>query len=144
MTRIRKEPYLLIAEDDEDDRQLMQAAFSANGFKEKLVFTENGEDLLAFMHSTIENNGEPPAFVLMDLNMPKKGGTETLREIRQHPRLRRTPVVIFSTSQNQQVINTCYELGANSYIVKPAVFENLLHSVEVLLKYWLDAVTRPN
>ena len=138
------EPYLLIAEDDEDDRQLMQAAFIAKGFKEKLIFTENGEELLAFMYKTVEYRLKLPVFVLLDLNMPKKDGKEALREIKQHPALRKTPVVVFSTSQSQQVINNCYELGANSYILKPPVFESLLQSMETLRKYWLEAVMLPS
>jgi len=138
------EPYLLIAEDDEDDRQLMKAAFMAKGFKEKLVFMENGEELLAFMHKTIDGGQKPPVFVLLDLNMPKKDGKEALREIKQHPHLRKTPVVVFSTSQNQQVINNCYELGANSYILKPPVFESLLQAVDLLQKYWCETVMLPS
>ncbi len=85
-----------------------------------------------------------PVFVLLDLNMPKKDGKETLREIKQHPVLRKTPVVIFSTSSNQQVINTCYELGANSYILKPPIYESLLNAVELLRKYWMEIVISPS
>ena len=144
MNALRREPYLLIAEDDEDDRQLMQAAFTAKGFTERLVFTENGEELLAFMHNANQNNMGAPVFVLLDLNMPKKDGKETLREIKQHPVLRKTPVVIFSTSSNQQVINTCYELGANSYILKPPIYESLLNAVELLRKYWMEIVISPS
>jgi CheY-like chemotaxis protein len=141
MASLKREPYLLIAEDDEDDRQLIQAAFLAKGFKEKLVFTEDGEELLAFMHKNIT---EPPVFILLDLNMPKKGGQEALQEIKQHPGMRKTPVIIFSTTQNQQIINHCYELGANSYILKPSIFESLLQSVELLRKYWIEAVVTPS
>jgi len=141
MASLKREPYLLIAEDDEDDRQLIQAAFLAKGLKEKLVFTEDGEELLAFMHKNIT---EPPVFILLDLNMPKKGGQEALQEIKQHPGMRKTPVIIFSTTQNQQIINHCYELGANSYILKPSIFESLLQSVELLRKYWIEAVVTPS
>jgi len=144
MTSLKREPYLLIGEDDEDDKQLMQAAFLTKGFKEKLVFTDNGEELLAFMYKNIETGAGLPAFILLDLNMPKKDGKETLREIKQHPTLRRTPVVIFSTSQNQEIINSCYELGANSYILKPAIFESLLQSVELMRKYWMETVITPS
>ena len=144
MNTVRNEPYLLIAEDDEDDRQLIQAAFTAKGFTEKLVFTENGEELINYMHAAYQNKTGAPIFVLLDLNMPKKDGKEALREIKQHPNLRRTPVVVFSTSNNQQVINSCYELGANSYILKPPVYESLLNAFESLRKYWVDVVISPS
>lgn len=144
MNKQFKERYLLIAEDDEDDRQLMQTAFVAKGFTEKLVFTENGEELLDYMYNAHNNKAGAPVFVLLDLNMPKKDGKETLREIKQHPVLKKTPVVIFSTTNNQQVINSCYELGANSYILKPPVYELLLHAFDMLKQYWLDVVSSPS
>lgn len=139
-----KERYLLIAEDDEDDRQLIETAFAAKGFTEKLVFMDNGEDLLNYMYNVHSNRYQAPVFVMLDLNMPKKDGKETLREIKQHPELRKTPVLIFSTTNNQQVINNCYELGANSYILKPPVYESLLQSVELLCKYWMTIVSSPS
>lgn len=144
MNKLLKERYLLIAEDDEDDRQLMQTAFTAKGFTEKLVFMDNGEELLNYMYNVHSNRWQAPVFVMLDLNMPKKDGKETLREIKQHPDLRKTPVVIFSTTNNQQVINSCYELGANSYILKPPVYESLLVAVELLHKYWMDIVSSPS
>jgi len=139
-----EERYLLIAEDDEDDRHLMRAAFAAKGFNEKLVFTENGEELLEYMYNAHKKKAIAPVFVLLDLNMPKKDGKETLRELKQHPELRKTPVVIFSTTNNQQVINKCYELGANSYILKPPVYESLLNVVDVLTNYWFSVVSKPS
>jgi len=144
MNKLHKERYLLIAEDDEDDRQLMQTAFAAKGFTEKLVFMDNGEELLNYMYNVHSTKSQAPVFVMLDLNMPKKDGKETLREIKQHPELRKTPVVIFSTTSNQQVINNCYELGANSYILKPPVYESLLQAVELLSKYWMDVVASPS
>lgn len=144
MNKLLKERYLLIAEDDEDDRQLIQTAFTAKGFTEKLVFMDNGEELLNYMYNVHSNRWQAPVFVMLDLNMPKKDGKETLREIKQHPDLRKTPVVIFSTTNNQQVINSCYELGANSYILKPPIYESLLVAVELLHKYWMDIVSSPS
>lgn len=138
------ERYLLIAEDDEDDRNLMQTAFAARGVTEKLVFTENGEELLNYLYNAHENKALAPVFVLLDLNMPKKNGQETLRELKQHPELRKTPVVIFSTTSNQKIINNCYELGANSYILKPPVYESYLSVVDALKNYWIDVVSMPS
>jgi len=105
---------------------------------------DNGEELLNYMYNVHSNRWQAPVFVMLDLNMPKKDGKETLREIKQHPDLRKTPVVIFSTTNNQQVINSCYELGANSYILKPPIYESLLVAVELLHKYWMDIVSSPS
>jgi len=74
--------------------------------------------------------------MLLDLNMPKKDGREVLKELKLHPELKKIPVVIFSTTNNEQEMRRCYELGANSYITKPNSFENLLKTVAALRSYW--------
>jgi CheY-like chemotaxis protein len=132
--------YILIGEDDADDRFLLQAAFEENGFTDRLEFVENGVELLAFLTERYERNNDAqfPRFVLLDLNMPKKDGREVLRELKEHPAFRAIPVIIFSTTNNEQEMRRCYELGANSYITKPNSFENLLRTVSALRSYWFQ------
>jgi two-component system response regulator len=144
MTSLR--PYILIGEDDADDRFLLQAAFEENGFKDDLHFAENGVDLLAQLQAlpVDEPEGGFPRFILLDLNMPKKDGREVLKEIKQHPRFRSIPIVIFSTTNNEVEMKRCYELGANSYITKPNSFESLLKTVAALRSYWVQTVEVPN
>jgi CheY-like chemotaxis protein len=77
---------------------------------------------------------------LLDLNMPKKDGREALREIKANPELRPIPVIILTTSQADEDICRCYELGANSYITKPSTFKALVDVLEVLVKYWIHVV----
>src|SRR5690606_7056081 len=84
-----------------------------------------------------------PRFVLLDLNMPKKDGREVLKEIKQDPQLQQIPVVIFSTTNNEQEMRRCYELGANSYITKPNSFEALVRTVAALRSYWLRPTPLP-
>ena len=76
--------------------------------------------------------------------MPKKDGREVLREIKQHPELKKIPVVIFSTTNNEQEMRRCYELGANSYITKPNSFEHLLKIVANLRGYWMHTTSLPS
>jgi CheY-like chemotaxis protein len=130
--------FILIAEDDADDRFLLQAAFEENGFKDKLHFVDNGVEVLEYLQSLLSLNDEAelPHFMLLDLNMPKKDGREVLKELKLHPELKKIPVVIFSTTNNEQEMRRCYELGANSYITKPNSFENLLKTVAALRSYW--------
>ncbi len=130
--------FILIAEDDADDRFLLQAAFEENGFKDKLHFVDNGVEVLEYLQSLLSLNDETelPHFMLLDLNMPKKDGREVLKELKLHPELKKIPVVIFSTTNNEQEMRRCYELGANSYITKPNSFENLLKTVAALRSYW--------
>ena len=136
---------ILIAEDDADDRFLLQAAFTENGFNDKLLFVENGVELVDYLIKLAQsgNNVKMPRFILLDLNMPKKDGREVLREVKQHPDLKQIPVIIFSTTNNEQEMRRCYELGANSYITKPNSFENLIKTVAALRSYWIHTTSIP-
>ncbi len=132
--------FILIAEDDADDRFLLQAAFEENAFKDQLHFVDNGVEVMEYLQTILDENNEKnlPRFMLLDLNMPKKDGREVLKELKQHPVLKKIPVVIFSTTNNEQEMRRCYELGANSYITKPNSFENLLKTVAALRSYWMQ------
>ena len=81
--------------------------------------------------------------ILLDLNMPKKNGRETLAEIKDDPKLRHIPVVVMTTSKIDQDIFMSYKLGANSYITKPVTFESLVEVVRNLGKYWFEIVELP-
>jgi two-component system response regulator len=81
-----------------------------------------------------------PSLILLDLNMPRKDGREALMEIKKDPDLRRIPVVIFTTSQKEEDLSCCYELGASSYVTKPASFDDLVNVMRTLGEYCLDRV----
>ncbi len=135
---------ILIAEDDADDRFLLQSAFDENGFKDLLCFVENGVELLEYLNNcTQEKNAVLPHFILLDLNMPKKDGREVLKEIKQIPEFKNIPVVIFSTTNSKLEMTRCYELGANSYITKPNSFEKLIHTIAAIRHYWIDINNNP-
>lgn len=140
-----EEIFILIAEDDADDRFLLQSAFEENGYCDKLHFVENGVELLDYLHQLEGEKYEAkmPRFILLDLNMPKKDGREVLKEIKQSPSLKKIPVIIFSTTNNEQEMKRCYELGANSYITKPNSFENLIKTVAAVRSYWINTTSFP-
>ncbi len=138
-----EEVLILIAEDDADDRYLLQSAFEENGYSDKLVFVENGVELLDFLHQIDGNLVKLPRFILLDLNMPKKDGREVLKEIKQNQYFKQIPIIIFSTTNNEQEMKRCYELGANSYITKPNSFENLIKTVAAVRSYWINTTSFP-
>jgi CheY-like chemotaxis protein len=134
-----KRPWILIADDDHDDQFLLRTAFNDCGSEEDLEFVDNGVELLKFLNLRIvDNENDLPEFILLDLNMPLKNGKEALQELKQHPALKRIPVIIYTTTRNETEIKKCYELGANSYIVKPSSFDDLVGFVGTLRSYWLN------
>ena len=109
-------------------------------------FVENGIELLKFLYSIEEKNPKErhyPSFILLDLNMPKKDGREALKEIKQHPIFKKIPVIIFTTTKSENEIRRCYELGANTYIVKPVSFDALIKVVEDIREYWFNTASIP-
>lgn len=148
MSSQSKEPFIiLMADDDEDDRLLTQAALEESGFGNQLYFVQDGEELLDFLFHrgayTDTSRAPRPTLILLDLNMPKKDGREALNEIKAHPSLRLIPVVVLTTSKAEEDIYRSYDLGANSFIVKPVTFEALVEVMKVLGLYWLEIVEKP-
>ena len=134
--------FILIAEDDADDRFLFKTAFEEKGYKDQIEFVENGIELWRFLQEIEKRTPDKrsfPSFILLDLNMPKKDGREVLREIKQHPIFKKIPVVIFTTTNSENEVKRCYELGANTYVVKPVSFDSLLKVVEEIRMYWQNA-----
>ena len=82
-------------------------------------------------------------FYLLDLNMPKKDGRTVLKEVKEHPDFKRIPVIIFTTTKNENEVRRCYELGANTYVVKPVSFDALLKVVEDIRSYWINTASIP-
>ena len=138
---------ILIAEDDADDRYLIGTAFAEKGYSEKIDFVENGVELLSYLDNintaSITEEKIFPCVILLDLNMPKKDGREVLKELKQHPVFKTIPVIVFTTTKNEIEIKRCYELGANSYVVKPLTFDELLLVVENIRSYWFHTASIP-
>ncbi len=138
---------ILMADDDSDDRLLVQDAMADCRWEGDLRFVENGEELLDYLMR--RNQYSPPALaprpglILLDLNMPRKDGREALREIKADAELRRIPVVVFTTSKADTDIGRLYDLGANSFISKPIQFEALVKVMRILGQYWFETVELP-
>lgn len=136
---MKYEKHILLVEDNPDDIDLTIMALEKSNILNEVRIARDGEEALGLLLS--ENIKEPsfglPAVVLLDLNIPKVNGLEVLREIRSHDRTRRLPVVILTSSSEEQDILRGYDLGANSYIRKPVDFENFVSAIKQLGLYWL-------
>lgn len=138
---------IVVADDDEDDRMMIQEAFEEARLANDLQFVEDGEELLACLRREgpyAHLAGKPyPGVVLLDLNMPKKDGREALRELKADPELCRIPVVVLTTSEAEEDIVRTYGLGVSSFITKPVTFDALVDAVKVLCRYWIEIVALP-
>jgi CheY-like chemotaxis protein len=147
MSEHDKTTVILMAEDDADDRLLVQDALTESAWRGDLRFVQNGEDLLDYLLR--RGSYAPPAeaprpgLILLDLNLPRKDGREALREIKADSTLRRIPVIVMTTSKADTDIATLYDLGANSFISKPAQFDALVNVMKSLRQYWFRTVELP-
>ena len=138
---------IVLADDDPDDRQLTEDAFTENRLANQLHCVEDGEELMDYLnrrgkYESLRN--EPlPGLILLDLNMPRKDGREALKEIKASPNLRRIPIVVLTTSKAEEDIVRSYDLGVNSYVTKPVTFKSLVELVKVLGRYWFEVVELP-
>ena len=138
---------LLVADDDADDRMLTRDALAENRLANDLRFVEDGEELLDYLRRrgryADPTRSPRPGLILLDLNMPRKGGCEALTEIKADPDLRQIPVVILTTSKAEEDIYRSYELGVNSFVSKPVTFEALVELMGTLGRYWFEIVELP-
>ncbi len=139
---------ILVADDDLEDRMLIEDAFEESRLANPLEFVEDGEELLDYLHRRngySDPSASPrPGLILLDLNMPRKDGREALKEIKSDPDLRRIPIVVMTTSKAEEDILRTYDLGVNSFITKPVTFEGLVDVVKMLGRYWFQIVELPH
>ncbi len=132
---------ILLVEDNPDDEALTLRAFNKNRINNPVVVARDGVEALDYLFATGAHAGRDvsvmPALILLDLKLPRIDGLEVLRRIRANEHTSLLPVVILTTSKEQQDIYEGYSLGANSYIRKPVDFEKFIHAVGQLGVYWL-------
>lgn len=137
-----KDTPIVLVEDRLDDVLLTRRAFTKAGLGDRLLVLSDGEACLAAL---LPEEGRPPlspAFVLLDINLPKIGGLEVLRRIRADDRTRHLTVIVLTTSAERRDIRDSYRLGANSFVRKPVSYAEFTETVRVLSEYWL-AINQP-
>jgi two-component system response regulator len=134
---------IVLADDDPDDRLMAREAFDEGRILNPLDMVEDGEELLNYLRyegAYAGRVGELPGLILLDLNMPRMDGRQALAIIKADPQLRRIPVVVLTTSKAEEDLIRSYDLGVNSFCVKPVTFDGLVDLVRSLGHYWLSVV----
>jgi two-component system response regulator len=132
---------ILFAEDSIDDAMLTIRALKKSGFTNRLLHVKDGVEALDFMYCrgiyAGRNPKSHPKLFLLDLKMPKVSGIQVLEKVKSDPDLRSIPIVILTSSQEDPDIAKCYDLGANSYIVKPVDSNNFFNAIKEIGMYWM-------
>jgi CheY-like chemotaxis protein len=138
---------ILVADDDADDRLMIEEAFEESRVANHVDFVVDGEQLLQYLRREGAYGhlaGQPyPGVILLDLNMPRKDGREALRDLKADPELCRIPIVVLTTSRAEEDILRTYGLGVSSFITKPVTFEGLVDALRVICRYWIEIVSLP-
>lgn len=132
---------ILLVEDNASDAEMTIRALKKNNLTNKLLHVKDGAEALDFIfakgkysHRNVEN---VPRMIILDLKMPKVNGIEVLQHIRSDSRTKKIPVVVLTSSKEDPDIKQCYDLGVNSYVVKPVEFESFVKAVADLGLYWM-------
>ena len=140
MTHPKEYPILLV-EDSEDDQLLIRRAFAKAKLANPLHVVDDGDKAVAYLAGEgpyADRAAHPlPTIILLDLKLPRRSGHEVLEWLRARPDLRRIPVVILTSSTESADVRRAYDLGANSYLVKPVAFEGLMEMVRTVGVYWM-------
>ena len=135
---------ILMVEDSPGDIRLTQQALKEGKVKNNLFVVNDGGSALEYLqHSGKYKNVTTPDLILLDLNLPGKNGRSVLREVKAHPKLRKIPVVILTSSENEEDVTRTYELHANCYIKKPVNLEQFMAVVKSVEDFWLTVVRLP-
>ncbi|MFO7990986.1 MAG: response regulator [Thermoplasmata archaeon] len=135
---INKQKLVLLVEDDANDIELIKRAFAKLEMNIRLDVVKNGVDGAKYLDDVHTNEEKyTPDLIILDLKLPKKNGHELLDWIKDREHVRKIPVVVFTSSNENRDIEKAYKLGANSYILKPVSFEKLTELIKTLTTYWL-------
>ena len=145
MSQARGEPIeILLVEDSPDDADLTVDALRDGRVRNRVTVVDDGVEAMAYLHRQGKYAGVPrPDLILLDLNLPGKSGREVLTEIKQDPDLRRIPVVIMTSSDDEKDILAAYNLHVNCYVTKPVDLDQFIKIVKSIEHFWLSIVTLP-
>jgi CheY-like chemotaxis protein len=138
-----KQNLVLVAEDNPDDAILLRRALQKAGIDARVKIVSDGEEMLLYLQAkgayADRSNNPLPSLIILDLKMPRRTGLEVLAWICEHPELAVVPTIVLSASNLDNDVRDAYNLGANTYFVKPTTFEELVETMRMLETYWTRA-----
>lgn len=139
---------LLIAEDSDEDFEVLQLLMQQMAVQNPIYRCTNGDKVLDLLYQDDSGNGAEsaprPSVILLDLNLPGTDGRDVLEQLKQDQNFKEIPIVVFTTSSNPKDIEFCYQNGANGYLIKPVDSDQLEKTVQAFVAYWLDSNVSPN
>ncbi len=143
-TKITSHPSILLIEDNEGDVELVRELLRELADEGGLYTVADGEEALQFLRREDPFHDSPEIdLVILDLNLPRKSGYEVLAELKGDPKTRAKPVIVLTGSSSDNDVRTAYDLGANCYLVKPAMFKELARTMDLIEQFWLRTVALP-
>jgi len=147
MVERSSKPVILMADDDPDDIMLVRDALKDSRCEVDFRSVNNGDEAMDYlMRRGLYQDREispTPSLILLDLNMPRKDGIQTLTEIRNNPEIRTIPVVILTVSRDRDLILRIYKLGGSAFITKPSIYKDMVRALDSLCVYWFETVSLP-
>lgn len=135
---------ILLVEDNDNDVELTRLSFERSKFAVNLHAVPNGEECMNFLHQEGKYADKPiPDIILLDLNMPRMSGMETLDEIGKDPRYQKVPVVVLTSSKSDEDVLRAYKLRCSAYLIKPITFMGFTRMIQSFVDYWLALVILP-
>ena len=136
---------ILLVDDSPADLDLIRDAISSSSCQCNVNTVSDGEEAIARLHRAgVYCNAARPSLVILDLNLPRKGGRVVLAECKSHPSLLSIPVVVFTTSRSLKDVKDCYALGANCYVSKPGSLDDFRTAVQSIQDFWLGVARLPD
>jgi CheY-like chemotaxis protein len=135
---------ILVAEDSDEDFDMLMLTFKRFGIRNEVIRCQQGEEVIPAIERMKKAHACSPSLIVLDLNLIGLDGREVLKQLKSSPAYKRIPVVVLTTSFNPKDVDYCYEVGANSYSVKPVNIDKFENFVRLLKSYWLDTCVLPH